>query len=130
MSAGKAPDLTPEDKAAFVGYVKDWQARLGLQGWRISVSKKPAKNGNMAELASTDTPSLLADIRLGVNWKGSPVTPHALEQAAVHELLHVLLHELVEQAQSKAATHDELMTAQHRIINVLEVLLVPEHSEH
>jgi hypothetical protein len=124
----KAKSLTHEHVAAFSGYVKDWQARLGLQGWRITVSQKHAKAGNMAEVAEIDTPALLAAIKLGKDWKGYPVTPHSLEQTAVHELLHILLHELVEQAQSKAVTHDELQTAQHRVINVLETLLVPERT--
>jgi hypothetical protein len=117
--------VTPADAIRFDGHIKAWQVKLGLQGWRIVLSPRPTKT-SMAEVAKFDLPQLQAVIRLGSNWKSQPVTDNLLEQTAVHELLHVLLHELVEIAQGKAVTHDDLMTAQHRIINVLEPLLVPE----
>ena len=119
--------VTPDDALLFDKYVKQWQRKLNLANWRIVMSPQPAR-GSMAEVAKFDMPQLQAVIRLGANWKSTPVTPHSLEQTAVHELLHIMLYELIENAKNNAISVDDLHTAQHRIINALEGLLVPEQG--
>lgn len=116
---------TPEDSAAFEGYLRKWQGRLGLQDWRIVMSPVLAKSC-MAVTNSWDWKQRQVTCQLGADWKASPVTQHALEQTAVHELLHVLLFELIEAAKNPHTGEDDLASVEHRIINVLEGLLVPE----
>lgn len=116
---------TPDDALEFERYIRAWQVRLGLQDWRIVMSPKPAR-GSMAEMDKWDWAQRQVSCRFGNNWKATPVTPHSLEQTAVHELLHVLLYELIEVAKNTSGSPDDLMAAQHRVINVLEGLLVPE----
>lgn len=115
----------PEDALAFESYIRSWQSRLGLQDWRIVMSPHPAK-GAMAEMTKWDWKQRQVTCRLGPDWKATPVTPHSLEQTAVHELLHVLLYELVESAKNPHVTQDDLMSIEHRVVNTLEGLLVPE----
>lgn len=116
---------TPDDAVEFESYLREWQIRLGLQDWRIVMSPVPAK-GSMAEMDKWNWPQRQVTCRFGNNWKATPVTPHSLEQTAVHELLHVLLYELIEVAKNNQVSPDDLMSAQHRVINALEGLLVQE----
>lgn len=118
--------LAPEDADTFEGYVRDWQARLGLQDWRVVRSIKPARRSVMAEVVTLDLSARLASYRLGLDFGSTEVNAHSLEQAAVHELLHVLLHELIEAAKQWGETPDALFEGiEHRVINTLERLLVP-----
>lgn len=110
--------LTAADAKAFHGYIKKWQGLLNLHDWRVERSAKTSKA--MAEI-SMSLGDRLAVYRLGADFGDStPVTPHSLESTACHELLHVLLHELVN------ASDDSLESIEHRVINTLEKLLVPE----
>ena len=116
--------LTPEDAEAFWSYLRLWQNKLGLAGWRITRSPKAAK-GSMAEMDKFDWRQQQVLCRLGLDWKSSPVTPVTLEQTAVHELLHVLLHPLIEVAKTPGVDELSIAAAEHTVINTLEGLLVP-----
>jgi hypothetical protein len=115
---------TPDDAMEFERYVKKWQVRLGLQDWRIVMSPKPAK-GSLAEMANWDWRQRQVTCRLGPDWKSTPVNSTTLEQTAVHELLHVLLYELIEYAKETRSSPDDLASVEHRVVNTLESILVP-----
>ena len=116
--------VTPADADAFEQYVLKWQARLNLNDWRIVRSPQRAK-GAMAEVHKRQLADRLACYRIGVDWKSTEVNATTLEQTAVHELLHVFFFELIELAKDPATHPDTLTSAEHRVINVLERLLVP-----
>lgn len=109
-------ELTPEDCEKFDAYVQKWQQALNLSDWRIERSPRRAKK-NMAEV-SFDDGARLATYRIGVSFGAAPVTAFNLEQTALHEVLHVFLHEVL------AADQQSLEGAEHRVINVLEKLLL------
>lgn len=113
---------TPEHRAAFAGYLGKWQTKLNLHDWRVCHGDKPAR-GAMADM-QIDVAARLAVWRLGKTFGAEPVTDQALEATAVHELLHVMLAEYTTLVESKA-TADLIESAEHRIINTLERLLVP-----
>ena len=115
--------LTPDDAEEFWGYLFKWQGKLSLKNWRIVQS--PIETKNMAEMCNWDWKQRQVTCRLGLNWKSSEITPESLEQTAVHELLHVLLHALIETAKENK-TEDDLIAAEHAVINTLERLLVPD----
>jgi len=76
----------------------------------------------MAEVAKFDLEQRSASIRLGKDWSGEAVTPEMLDKTALHEVLHVFLHELIEKAKANQ-DEDAIGSAEHRCVNILEVLL-------
>jgi hypothetical protein len=121
-------NLTPDDAEAFWTYLRLWQNKLGLTGWRITRSPKPA-NGSLAEMSKFDWRQQQVMCRLGLDWKATPITPASIEQTAVHELLHVLLHPLIEVAKTPGVDELSIAAAEHSVINTLEGLLVPNDED-
>ena len=111
---------TPEDAKLFAQSVRKWQQILSLGDWRIEKGSKPAK----AAMASVEfnTPARLATYRLG-DFGAEKITPDSLDQTALHELLHVFLHDLMTVAQDPKSSQDEVEMQEHRVINLLEKLL-------
>ena len=111
---------TPEDTKLFAQSVRKWQQVLSLCDWRIEKGSKPAK----AAMASVEfnTPARLATYRLG-DFGAEKITPESLDQTALHELLHVFLHDLMTVAQDPKSSQDEIEMQEHRVINLLEKLI-------
>jgi hypothetical protein len=113
--------VSSDDAKVFDAFVQKWQQRLSLGDWRIERGRKAAAKGAMATV-EFDESARLATYKLG-DFGAEQITPQSLERTAIHELLHVLLHDLIATAQDRAATPEQLEAAEHRAINVLEPLL-------
>lgn len=111
---------TPGDALLFDQYVRKWQVLLSLGDWRIEKGLKPARNA-MASVEFNDA-ARLAVYRLG-DFGSEKITPESLERTAVHELLHIVLHDLIAAAQDK---DDNLEAAEHRVVNLFERLLTKD----
>lgn len=111
---------TEQQAKEFDGYIRHWQSVLNLQDWRIERGARPAK-GAMA-CVECDAPPRLAIYRLG-DFGSEPITSRSLSHTALHETLHVFLFELIATAQDQKATPEQLESAEHRVINVLERVL-------
>ena len=111
---------TPEDSALFAQSVRKWQQVLNLGDWRIERGSKPAKNA-MASVEFNEG-ARLATYRLG-DFGAEKITPESLDQTALHELLHVFLHDLMTAAQDPKSSQDEIEAQEHRVVNLLEKLL-------
>jgi hypothetical protein len=109
----------------FDDFVKQWQDSLGLHRWRIERGQKQAKDA-MASVEFNDD-AKLATYRLG-DFGATPINNKSLSQTALHEVLHVFLHELIAIAQDRGATPEQLDAAEHGVINVLESVLFREHD--
>lgn len=111
---------TQQDAELFSQSVKKWQQVLSLGDWRIEKGSKAAK----AAMASVEfTPNArLAVYRLG-DFGAEKITPESIDMTALHELLHVFLHDLMTVAQDPKSSQDEIEMQEHRIINLLEKLL-------
>jgi len=111
---------TPEDAIHFAQSVKKWQQVLSLGDWRIEKGMKPAK----AAMASVEfTPAArLAVYRLG-DFGAEKITPDSLDRTALHELLHIFLHDLMCVATDPKSSDEEKEMQEHRVINLLENLL-------
>jgi hypothetical protein len=107
-----------EDIRYFESQIAYWQVVLGLQGWRFERSNKTTSA--MADV-SVDYPAKMAVYRVG-NFGSALVNEHSLSTTALHECLHVFLHDLIRTAQNKP-TEEELDAAEHQVINLLEKLL-------
>lgn len=115
--------LSEADKAEFDRQLAVWQARLGLNDWRIGRALQPSSKPNMAQVKLYH-PNRMASVFLGEDFgPNTPITPASIEYAALHELLHVLLGELTNQVEYgiEGAARD---SAEHRVIHTLEKLLM------
>jgi len=111
---------TPQDAIHFAQSVRKWQQVLSLGDWRIEKGSKPAK----AAMASVEfTPNArLAVYRLG-DFGAEKITPESIDRTALHELLHIFLHDLMVVSQDPKSSQDEIEMQEHRVINLLENLL-------
>jgi len=100
-----------------------WQEELSLGDWRIERGSKPAK-GAMASV-EFNQPARLATYRIG-DFGAEEITPESLKKTALHECLHVLMHDLIETATDRGSSAEQIEAAEHRIINVLERILTKE----
>lgn len=125
MTKHKPNPVTPEDGDKFTAYMLKWQRLLNLDDWRIVRSAQAAK-GSMAEVTKRNLGQRLAVYKLGVDFGATPVTERSLEETAVHELLHVFFFEMLEFAKDPTTTAETLEGLEHRLINVLERLLVDQ----
>jgi hypothetical protein len=116
---------TPQDALFFAQCVKKWQTILNLQDWRIERGLKPAKQA-MASVEFDDA-ARLATYRLG-DFGGEEITPKSLDQTALHELLHVFLHDLLLVTSNPNSSDEELQKQEHRVINLLERLLMKDSN--
>ncbi|MEM4379681.1 MAG: hypothetical protein QXL01_03215 [Thermoplasmatales archaeon] len=120
--------LTDEDRNKFYDYLYKWQKRLGLEHWSIRRTAKKTKN--MAMCVFDDPEHKMVKVLLGNNWHSCPVTDHNLESTAVHEILHILLHDLIEHARTKPKDDIGIAKEEHAVINRLEQIIIglPDHK--
>jgi hypothetical protein len=117
---------TTEDAKLFAQSVRKWQQVLSLGDWRIEKGIKPAKSA-MASVEFNDI-ARLATYRLG-DFGAEKITQESLDKTALHELLHVFLHDLITVAQDPKSSQDEVDTQEHRVVNLLENLLTRDSNE-
>lgn len=111
---------TPEQAQQFDEFIRHWQGVLGLQRWRMERGQRPAKDA-MASVEFNDD-AKLATYRLG-DFGAAHINEKSLSMTALHEVLHVFLHELIATSQDRGSTPDQLEAAEHGVINVLESVL-------
>lgn len=116
---------TPEDAQFFAQSVRKWQQVLNLGDWRIEKGLKPAKNA-MASVEFNEG-ARLATYRLG-DFGAEKITPESLDQTALHELLHVFLHDLMTVAQDPRSNQDQIEKEEHRVVNLLEKILFKDSN--
>jgi hypothetical protein len=116
---------TAQDAKIFAQSVKKWQQILSLGDWRIEKGSKAAKQA-MASVEFNEG-ARLATYRLG-DFGAEEITPESLDKTALHELLHIFLHDLVSVATDPKSTEDEIEMQEHRVINLLENLLTKDSN--
>ena len=114
---------TPQDAEYFAQSVKKWQQVLSLGDWRIEKGVKPAKAA-MASVEFNDA-ARLATYRLG-DFGAEKITPDSLDRTALHELLHIFLHDLMCVATDPKSSDEDIEMQEHRVINLLENLLTKD----
>jgi hypothetical protein len=116
---------TSEHAELFAQSVKKWQQVLSLGDWRIEKGLKPAK-GAMASVEFTDN-ARLAVYRLG-DFGAEKITKESLDKTALHELLHIFLHDLMAVATDPKSSDEDIEMQEHRVINLLETLLTKDSN--
>ena len=116
---------TQEDAQIFAKSVKKWQQVLSLGDWRIEKGIKPAKQA-MASVEFNES-ARLAVYRLG-DFGAEKITPESLDKTALHELLHVFLHDLMMVATDPKSSDEDIEMQEHRVINLLENILTKDSN--
>ncbi len=116
---------TQDDAQIFAQSVKKWQQVLSLGDWRIEKGSKPAKQA-MASVEFTEA-ARLAVYRLG-DFGAEKITPESLDKTALHELLHIFLHDLMMVATDPKSSDEDIEMQEHRVINLLENLLTKDSN--
>lgn len=116
---------TIQDAEIFAKSIKKWQEVLNLGDWRIEKGIKPAKQA-MASVEFNEN-ARLAVYRLG-DFGAEKITPDSLDKTALHELLHVFLHDLLMTATDPKSSDEDIEMQEHRVINLLENLLKDVHG--
>ena len=111
---------SPDDAKLFAQSVRKWQQVLSLGDWRIEKGSKAAKQA-MASVEFNDS-ARLATYRLG-DFGSEKITSESLDKTALHELLHVFLHDLMMVASDPKSSDEDIEMQEHRVINLLENLL-------
>ena len=111
---------TQQDAELFAKSVKKWQQVLSLGDWRIEKGSKPAKQA-MASVEFNES-ARLAVYRLG-DFGAEKITPESLDKTALHELLHIFLHDLMMIATDPKSSDEDIEMQEHRVINLLENLI-------
>jgi len=116
---------TPDHLAAYRRHVRDWQLRLGLQDWDITVLHQPADDDSeICGRYAGDYDARLATITLGHHWgTRNPDEPGQIETVALEEILHLLLSDISSHASCRSFDEQEYRrdehTAIHRLIEAL-----------
>lgn len=114
-----------EQAQIFAESVKKWQQVLSLGDWRIEKGTKPAKQA-MASVEFNQG-ARLATYRLG-DFGAEKITPESLDKTALHELLHIFLHDLMMVATDPKSADEDIEMQEHRVINLLETLLTKDNN--
>lgn len=125
MSRKKATppnQLTDAHRDQFAACVTFWADVLGLGDWRITLSTKHPPKGSLADVMHMDLEQRAASIRLARDFDTEPVIERTLSDTALHEVLHILLHELKEFVRTDMS-EDDILSAEHRVVNTLERVL-------
>jgi len=112
--------LTPDQQKIFDCQMRYWQGVLNLKDWRIEKGGKAAKDA-MAQVVFDD-PARMANYSIG-DFGHTPVNEHTISQTALHECLHIFLHDLLITATDRGASADDIEGAEHRVINTLEKII-------
>ena len=91
---------------------------LSLRDWKFYFSH--ADVDEAYAWVRPDSQAKQATVGLSVDWTGTKVTKEMLTYCAKHEILHVLLADLVNIGKNRTSTAQEFETAQHAIIRRLE----------
>jgi hypothetical protein len=119
--------MTPnqDEVEIFAKSIKKWQQVLSLGDWRIEKGTKPAKQA-MASVEFNES-ARLAVYRLG-DFGAEKITPESLDKTALHELLHIFLHDLMMIATDPKSSDEDIEMQEHRVINLLENLLTKDSN--
>jgi hypothetical protein len=60
--------------------------------------------------------------RIG-DFGAEKITPESIDKTALHEVLHIFLHDLMTVASDPKSSEEDIEMQEHRIINLLEKLL-------
>ena len=116
-------EFKKEDFQLFREEVNKWVTRLGITGWDIEIRHEQIGNGTNAQCVY-NTQKRHALFRLTVNTEGDFGMTTNPSELALHEVLHLLLADLVGTVATLGDdSHTLAIGKEHEVINRLSVWL-------
>lgn len=117
--------LTDKHLAVFKKHVEKWAPRLGLAGWHMAVDWATDTDVSALAYVRINAEARIATVYLCKDWTGSVYTVKDLEEVAVHELLHIVLADLLAVAETSApkSMYNTIQGMEHNVIRTLENLI-------
>ena len=112
--------ITDADVARFRELLAEWRSRLHLKSWRF-VKGRRRPSGDIANV-SIYPEHRLVRYEIGKSWGDEP-GPAEVEEAVIHELMHVVLSPLIDAALQAKKYDDKVTGEEHAVITVFEQLL-------
>lgn len=109
---------TAKDFALFKAACEEWLDCFSLREWCIHYIHGSCEGGKA--WCDANHEGRIATMGLSVDWRHIPVTPEALRKSALHECLHLVLHDLRYLVNSRVCTDIMLETVEHAAIRRLE----------
>lgn len=107
--------------ACFKKECKHWIDRYGLKDWHIYFEHDEiVDHPGACAIVDVDLKNRLARITLDIQWEDVEPTRALLQNAAYHEVCHILLYRLKELALSREVSKEVIDDEIHAIIRRLE----------
>lgn len=108
---------TKADFEYFKERANSWAKELGLISWELFF-----EHGTHSTLAwaEPDFHGHCVTIGLGANWSSVKITREAIDVAAKHEMLHVLLCPLYSYARERFVNSQQIENVEEEIVSLLE----------
>ena len=108
-----------EDFEYFKKYVKIYQKEFGLTNFKLYFNHDNKHMDAYAYIYS-EVENGIATIGLTQNWDSLKITKEQLRYSAKHEILHLLLADLVQVGKYRQSVDTDFIRAQHAVIRRLE----------
>lgn len=110
-----------EDFKYFQQQCEIWLDKLSLRDWKVYYFHQTEK-GSFAWM-NPDCEGKVVSIGLSIDWVEENVTKEFLKQVSRHEVLHVLLADLVQTGKYRQSCDADFTESQHAVIRRLENIL-------
>lgn len=111
---------TDKDFKLFITECKKWISYLELNRWDIIYFHKSSKGQNQwCQAGNQIYKDSHAEIFFDTEWDMEDITVENIKNAAKHEVLHILLGEIANQAYKRFASEDALSLAEEEVIRIL-----------
>lgn len=125
-----ARSYNTEDFLKYENWVRHWMNRLGLESsWYIECVQKQLGEA-MSAMVSYNTSNRNATFTLSINVAEGIGTDPTIQELALHEVLHVLLADLVNTlVETKSEESLSAIAREHELLCRLERVLLAEVAE-
>lgn len=101
----------------------EWQKRLGLTNWALYFQRDDDRSSYGR--TRWDIDGAVATITLSKEWDDfRSINDSELNRLALHEMLHVLLAEIVHVAESRYTNDGELSVVEHHVLRRIENVIL------
>lgn len=105
---------TSKDFQKFISYCLHWQDELGLKDWHLYFFHKSIGD-SFADTAASPSGRAVT-IRFNTSWPDRPLSDYEIKQCALHEVLHIVTAEMMNEARSRFADEYNLEAAEHSVV--------------
>jgi len=119
------PRSTAKHFKVFKEECEKWLKIYGLQRYRVFYEHDELEN--CLGGCNTDQPSMQAVIQLGKDWHSNPLNNKEVKIVAFHETTELLLARLHDLATARNSPMEDIHSARHEVIRVLERILYPKY---